>query len=100
MPALNHPVIPTQFIIEDSGAIKVMDASELKKLKKEKKKFKVVSDKNSIIPQDILHKLASRAPLMELEIKVTKPRTVYLLIMVILLPLGDLFTAINRVIMG
>ena len=99
-PALNHPVIPTQFIIEDSGAIKVIDASELKKLKKEKRKFKVVSEKNSVIPEDILHKLASRAPLMELEIKVTKPRTVYLLIMVTLLPLGDLFTAINRVIMG
>jgi Flp pilus assembly protein protease CpaA len=100
LPALNHPIIPTQYIIEDSGAIKVIDTSELKKLKKEKKKFRVVSEKNSVIPWDILHKLASLAPSMELEIKVTKPRTVYLLIMVILLPLGDLFTVINRVIIG
>jgi hypothetical protein len=53
-----------------------------------------------VIPWDILHKLASLAPSMDLEIKVTKPRTVYLLIMVILLPLGDLFTAINRMIIG
>ncbi|MFZ2410374.1 MAG: prepilin peptidase [Candidatus Methanoperedens sp.] len=100
LPALKHQTIPTQRIIEESGSIQVIDDVQIKKMKNDKKPFKVIAEKNTVIPTDILRSLALRAPETEIEIQAAKPRTVYLLIMVIMLPLGDLYTIINKIIMG
>ncbi len=100
LPVLKHQTIPTQRIIEESGSIQVMDDVQIKKMKKDKKPFKVIAEKNTVIPTDILRSLALRAPETEIEIQAAKPRTVYLLIMVIMLPFGDLYTIINKIIMG
>ncbi|WAM22540.1 MAG: hypothetical protein OI715_00165 (plasmid) [Candidatus Methanoperedens sp.] len=104
LPALKHQTIPSQRIIEEneSGSIeiKVMDDVQIKKMKKDKKPFKVIAEKNMVIPADILRNLALRAPGTEIEIRTAKPRTVYLLILVMMLPLGDLFTIINKIIVG
>ncbi len=99
LPALKHQTIPTQRIIEESGSIQVIDDVQIKKMKNDKKPFKVIAEKNTVIPTDILRSLALRAPETEIEIQAAKPRTVYLLIMVIMLPLGDLYTIINKIIM-
>jgi hypothetical protein len=100
LPALKHQTIPSQSIIEESGIIQVMEDMQIKKIRKEKKPFKVIAEKNTLIPRDIILALALRAPETEIEIKTAKPRTVYLLIMVIMFPLGDLYTIINKIIMG
>jgi len=100
LPVLKHQTIPTQRIIEESGSIQVMDDVQIKKMKNDKKPFKVIAEKNTVIPTDILRSLALRAPETEIEIQAAKPRTVYLLIMVIMLPFGDLYTIINKIIMG
>ncbi|MGB8217399.1 MAG: hypothetical protein WCE94_08865 [Candidatus Methanoperedens sp.] len=104
LPALKHQTIPSQCIIEEkeSGSIqiKVMDDVEIKKMKKDKKPFKVIAERNTVIPMDIICNLALRAPETEIEIQTAKPRTVYLLIMVVMLPFGDLYTIITKMIMG
>lgn len=100
LPVLKHQTIPTQRIIEESGSIQVVDDVQIKKMKNDKKPFKVIAEKNTVIPTDILRSLALRAPETEIEIQAAKPRTVYLLIMVIMLPFGDLYTIINKIIMG
>jgi hypothetical protein len=102
LPALKHQTIPSQRIIEDgeSGSIQVMDDTQIKKMKKDKKPFKVIAEKNTVIPIDIIRNLALRAPETEIEIQAAKPRTVYLFIMVVMLPFGDLFTVINKIIVG
>jgi hypothetical protein len=104
LPALKHQTIPSQSIIEEkeSGSvqIKVMDDVQLKKRKKDKKPFNLIAEKKTVIPADIIRNLALRAPDTEIEIQTAKPRTVYLLIMVVMLPLGDLYTILTKMIMG
>jgi hypothetical protein len=104
LPALKHQTIPSQRIIEEkepgSIEIKVMDDVQIKKMKKDKKPFKVIAEKNTVLPIDLIRNLALRAPETEIEIRTAKPRTVYLLILVLMLPLGDLFTIINKIIVG
>ncbi len=111
IPSLGHQILSSQYVIElnrtgEERKIKTAGDAEIRELKREMKTeekkngLKVIVEKNKIIPAAVARKLAILAPDEVIEIKTVKPRTVYLLIMVILLPLGDLFTIMNKIIMG
>ncbi len=101
---VKHPILSSQYVIEVNNELKTVNDTEMTQLKRQTKKckngFDIIVEKNTVIPRGIVRKLASMAPDMEMEIKTAKPRTIYLLFVVILLPLGDIFTILNRIIMG
>ncbi len=116
LPALGHQILSSQYVVElnngadnntDIRTVNDADIIELKKKSKgknnisgKKARFNIIVQKNTIIPAGLARKLASLAPDAEIEIKTAKPRTIYLLIMVLMLPFGDLFTILNKIIVG
>jgi hypothetical protein len=125
LPAVGHQILSSQYVVEVQAAhplkqglkqteIRAVSSAEIKELKRQMKRndkgegieregkdwYNIIVEKNTVIPIGVARKLASLAPDAEIEIKTAKPRTVYLLFMVILLPLGDLFTIMNKIIIG
>ncbi len=116
LPPVGHQILSSQYVVKlNNGAgskteIKAVADEEIRELKRQMKTkakdkggkglYDIIVQKNTIIPLEIARKLAYLAPDAEIEIKTAKPRTIYLLIMVLLLPLGDLFTIMEKFIAG